>query len=66
MCLGTECISDPSIHYEPSRRIKSSGTGILSVSRVKTKPGKEAFSYYAPYMQQTPQKLQFLLLLNQG
>ena len=35
--------------YEPSRPLRVSGTGLLSVPRV-TKHGEAAFSYYAPHI----------------
>ena len=41
-------MSDLLLNYEPSRTLRSSGTGQLSVPRVRTKHGEAAFSYYAP------------------
>jgi len=46
--LGPKYINDLLHNYEPSRSLRSSGTGLLSVLRVRTKHGKAAFSYYAP------------------
>ena len=37
-------------HYEPPRPLRSSGTGLLSVPRVRTKHGEAAFSYYEPHI----------------
>ena len=37
-------------HYEPPRALRSSGPGLLSVPRVRTKHGEAAFGYY----EQTP------------
>ncbi len=48
--LGPKYISDLLLRYEPSRPLRSSGAGLLSVPRVKTKQGEAAFSYYAPYI----------------
>ena len=42
-------ISDLLPHYEPSRPPRSSGTGQLSVPRVRTKHGDAAFSYSEPH-----------------
>ena len=46
--LGPKYISDLLPRYEPPRPLRSSGTGLLSVPRVKTKYGEAAFSHYAP------------------
>ena len=46
--LGPKYITDMLIRYEPSRALRSSGTGLLTVPRVRTKQGEAAFSYYAP------------------
>ena len=46
--LGPKNIVELLHNYKPSRCLRSSGTGLLSVPRVKTKHGKAAFSYYAP------------------
>ena len=48
--LGPKYISDLLIRYEPSRPLRSSGTGLLFVPRVKTKHGQSAFSFYAPHI----------------
>ena len=46
--LGPKYINNLLHNYEPSRSLRSSGTGLLSVPRVRTKHGEAAFSYYAP------------------
>ena len=46
--LGPRYINDLLHNYEPSRSLRSSGSGLLSVPRIRTKHGKAAFSYYAP------------------
>ncbi|MDG2594948.1 hypothetical protein P7M37_24555, partial [Vibrio parahaemolyticus] len=46
--LGPKYISDILVHYEASRPLRSSGTGLLSVPRIKTKRGEAASSFYAP------------------
>ena len=43
-------ISDLLPRYEPSRPPRSSGSGLLSVPRVRTKPGAAALSYYEPHI----------------
>ena len=43
-------ISDLLLRYEPSRPLRSSGTRLLSVPRVKTKHGEAAFSFYDPHI----------------
>ena len=48
--LGPKYISDLLLHYEPSRPLRSSGSGLLSVPRVRTKHGESASSFYAPYI----------------
>ena len=45
--LGPKYISDLLIH-ELSRSLRSTGTGLLRVPRVRTKQGEAAFSFYAP------------------
>ncbi len=35
-------------NYEPSRPLRSSGTGLLCVPGPRTKHGEAAFSFYAP------------------
>ncbi|CAJ1082756.1 hypothetical protein KUCAC02_009465 [Xyrichtys novacula] len=47
---GPKYISDMLIRYEPSRPLRSSGAGLLSVPRVRTKRGEAAFSFYAPHV----------------
>ena len=46
--LGPKYISDLLRHQEPSRPLRSSGTGPLWVPRVKTNNGGAVLSYYAP------------------
>ena len=41
-------ISDLQLHFETSRPLRSSGTCLLSVPRVRTKHEEAAFSFYAP------------------
>ncbi|KAK9522346.1 hypothetical protein VZT92_018819 [Zoarces viviparus] len=48
--LGPKYISDLLLPYEPSRPLRSSGTGLLSVPRVRTKHGEAAFSFSAPHI----------------
>lgn len=48
--LGPKYISDLLIFYEPSRSLRSSGAGLLTVPRVRTKHGEAAFSFYAPHI----------------
>uniref|UniRef100_A0A3P9CEN2 SGNH hydrolase-type esterase domain-containing protein n=1 Tax=Maylandia zebra TaxID=106582 RepID=A0A3P9CEN2_9CICH len=48
--LGPKYISDLLTQYEPSRSLRSSGSGLLSVPRVRTRHGEAAFSFYAPYI----------------
>ncbi len=45
--LGPKYISDLLLCYKAPRSLRSSGTGLLSVLRVKTKHGEAAFSFYA-------------------
>ena len=45
--LGPKYISELLPRYEPSRPLRSSGSGLLIVPRIKTKHGKAAFSHYA-------------------
>ncbi|RJG15175.1 hypothetical protein D4A39_16695, partial [Alcanivorax profundi] len=40
-------ISDMLVPYEPSRTLRTSGTGLLLVPRVRTKHGEGAFQFYA-------------------
>lgn len=44
---GPKYISDLLLHYEPSRALRSSGTGLLIVLRTNTKHGEAAFCHYA-------------------
>lgn len=48
--LGPKYIQDILVHYEPIRSLRSSGSCLLSVSRVRTKHGEAAFRFYAPRM----------------
>ncbi|XP_032872790.1 uncharacterized protein LOC116970201, partial [Amblyraja radiata] len=48
--LGPKYISDLLLSYEPPRPLRSSGTGLLCVPRVRTKHGEAAFSFYAPHI----------------
>lgn len=48
LSLSTGMLSLSFSRYEPSRRRRSSGTGLLSISWVKTKHGEAAFSFHAP------------------
>ena len=48
--LGPKYISDLLTQYEPSRPLRSSGSGFLSVPRVRTRHGEAAFSFYAPHV----------------
>ena len=47
--LGPRYISDLLLHYEPSRPLRSSGTGLLIVPRTNTKHGEAAFCHYATH-----------------
>ena len=42
--LGPSYLSDLLLSYQPSRTLKSSGTGLLTIPRVRSK----TFSYYGP------------------
>ncbi|KAF7649923.1 hypothetical protein LDENG_00133860, partial [Lucifuga dentata] len=44
---GPKYVSDMILQYEPSRPLRSSGSALLSVLRVRTKHGKTAFSFSA-------------------
>ena len=46
----TKYIYDLLPRYEPFRPLRSSGTGLFSVPRVRTNNGAATFSYYAPHM----------------
>ena len=56
--FGLQYISDLLLHYEPSRPLWSSSTGLLSVPGVRIKHGETVFSYYGSHLKQTPRKLQ--------
>ncbi|KAF7667413.1 hypothetical protein LDENG_00061870 [Lucifuga dentata] len=43
-------ISNMILQYEPSRPLRSPGSGLLSVPRVRTKHGEAAFSFSAPQL----------------
>ncbi|KAF7668705.1 hypothetical protein LDENG_00294700, partial [Lucifuga dentata] len=47
---GPKCIFDLIVQYEPSRPLRSSGSGLLSVPRVRTKHDEAAFSFSAPQL----------------
>ena len=44
--LAPKYISDMLVPYEPSRTLRTSGTGLLQVPRVRTKHGEAAFQFY--------------------
>ena len=47
--LGPSYLSDLLLSYQPSRVLRSSGTGLLIIPRAKTKThGEAAFSHYGP------------------
>ena len=47
--LGPSYLSDLLLSYQPSRTLRSSGTGLLIVPKVRTKThGEAAFSHYGP------------------
>ena len=49
--LGPSYLSDLLLSYQPSRILRSSGTGLLNVPRVRTKThGEAAFSHYGPQL----------------
>ena len=45
--LAPKYISDMLVPYEPSRTLRTSGTGLLLVPRVRTKHGESGFQFYA-------------------
>ncbi|KAF7665557.1 hypothetical protein LDENG_00137930, partial [Lucifuga dentata] len=47
---GPTYISDLLRQYEPSRSLRSAGTGLLVVPKVITKHGEAAFSFCAPHI----------------
>ena len=47
--LGPSYLSDMLLRYEPSRTLRSSGTGLLMVPKIRTKThGEAAFQHYGP------------------
>lgn len=44
---GPIYISELLLHYEPSRTLRSSGSGLLTIPRINSKQGEAAFCYYA-------------------
>uniref|UniRef100_A0A3B3DKG4 Reverse transcriptase domain-containing protein n=1 Tax=Oryzias melastigma TaxID=30732 RepID=A0A3B3DKG4_ORYME len=46
--LAPKYMTDLLTQYVPARPLRSSGSGLLSVPRVRTKHGEAAFSFYAP------------------
>ena len=48
--FGPKYISDQLPSYGPSRPLRSSGSGLLSIPKVRTKHGETAFSYYVPHI----------------
>uniref|UniRef100_A0A3B5R938 Reverse transcriptase domain-containing protein n=1 Tax=Xiphophorus maculatus TaxID=8083 RepID=A0A3B5R938_XIPMA len=46
--LAPQYIKDLLLLYQPSRPLRSSGSGLLCISRTRTKRGEAAFSIYAP------------------
>ena len=47
--LGPSYMSDLLLPYQPSRTLRSSGTGLLEVPKVRTKTyGEASFYYYGP------------------
>ena len=49
--LGPSYLSDLLLSYQPSRTLRSSGTGLLIVPKVRTKThGEAAFSHYGPQL----------------
>ncbi len=62
--LGPKNISDLLPRYEPPRPLRSSGTGLLTDPRVKTKHGEAAFIFWIPLPKRS--LLQLSVLLNQG
>lgn len=43
-----KCISDLLTAYKPSRPLRASDTGLLTVRMIRNKCGEEAFGYYGP------------------
>ena len=49
--LGPSYLSDLLLPYQPSRTLRSSGTGLLIIPKVRTKThGEAAFSHYGPHL----------------
>ena len=49
--LGPSYLSDLLLSYQPSRTLRSSGTGLLTIPKVRTKThGEAAFSHYGPQL----------------
>ena len=49
--LGPSYLSDLLLSYQPSRTLRSSGTGLLIIPKVRTKThGEAAFSHYGPHL----------------
>ena len=46
--LGPSYIADLLPRYEPARSLRSAGSGLLVVPKIKSKHGKAAFGHYAP------------------
>ena len=46
--LGPSYIADLLPHYEPARLLRSAGSGLLVVPKIKSKDGRAAFGHYAP------------------
>ena len=44
---GPIYISELLPHYEPTRLLRSSGSGLLSIPRINSNQGEAAFCYYA-------------------
>ena len=47
--MGPKYLLDLLTPYQPSRTLRSSGKGLLTVYRPKTKHGKASFKYFASY-----------------
>ena len=48
--LGSKYIQDLLVCYELTRSLRSSGSSLLSVHRVRTEHGEVAFSFYTPHI----------------
>jgi len=49
--LGPSYLSDLLLSYQPWRTLRSSGTGLLIIPRVRTQThGEAAFSHYGPHL----------------